>query len=88
MLKNNLVKLGLVFSLLTAFTFAGVEEELKKINDKLDKIDKRLTTIEKKGAAAPPQKNNNNQSNPNAVHDVAVAKSVVLGNPDAKVTAV
>ena len=88
MLKNNLLKFSLLFLLLPAFIFAGVEDELKKINDKLDKIDKRLIVIEKKGAAPPKQNNNKNQTDPNKVYNVPVANSVVLGNPDAKITVI
>ena len=68
-----------------SFVFAGVEEELKKINQKLDNINTRLTNIEKK-VVAPPKDNNKKQANPDAVYNIPVAGSVVLGNPNAKIT--
>ena len=37
-----------ILVIMISFTFAGVEDELKKINDKLDNIGKRLNAIEKK----------------------------------------
>ena len=70
-----------------SFTFAGVEEELKKINQKLDGITKKLQILEKKVGNAPaaPQ-NNKKKSDPNAVYNIPIAGSVVLGNPNAKIT--
>ena len=38
MLKNNFIKIGLVVFLFGTLTFAGVEDELKKMNQKLDDI--------------------------------------------------
>ena len=87
MLKGNIVKMGLAVFMLSAFMFGGVEEELKKINQKLDNINTRLQSLEKKVAAAPAKKTNNKkQSDPNAVYSIPVSNSVVLGNPNAKVT--
>jgi len=90
MLKNNFIKIGLGAFLFGSLIFAGVEEELKKINDKLDGISKRLGSLEKKVAAGPgtPPKNNKKQADPNAVYNVPIGDSVVLGNPNAKVTIV
>ena len=87
MLKNNkLVKIGLSVFLLSAFMFGGVEEELKKINDKLDNIDTRLKSLEKK-VSSTPTNNNKKQSDPNKVYNIPIDEnSVVLGNPDAKIT--
>ena len=87
MLKSKILKIGLAVFVLSAFMFGGVEEELKKINQKLDNINTRLQSLEKKVAAAPAKKTNNKkQSDPNAVYNIPVSNSVVLGNPNAKVT--
>tara|TARA_Y100000817_G_C16590328_1_gene426038 strand:+ start:24 stop:311 length:288 start_codon:yes stop_codon:yes gene_type:complete len=89
MLKNKFIRIGFGAFLFSSLIFAGVEEELKKINQKLDGISKRIGALEKKVAAAPAPKNNNKkQSDPNAVYSVPVGNSVVLGNPNAKVTIV
>ena len=88
MLKNNFIKIGFGAFLFGSLIFAGVEEELKKINQKLDGISKRLGALEKKVAAGPaaPKNNNKKKADPNAVYNVPVGDSVVLGNPNAKVT--
>tara|TARA_Y100001970_G_C14242343_1_gene865725 strand:- start:3815 stop:4108 length:294 start_codon:yes stop_codon:yes gene_type:complete len=89
MLKNKLVKVGLGVFLLSAFMFAGVEEELKKINQKLDNINTRLQSLEKKVSSAPAPNNNNNkkQADPNKVYNIPIDENtVVLGNPNAKIT--
>ena len=84
MLKRilSIVSLSVI---MVGFTFAGVEDELKKINQKLDNINKRLNDIEKKvGNAAP--SNNKKKADPNAVYNIPISGSVVWGNPNAKVT--
>ena len=87
MLNSNFIKIGLGAFLFGSLIFAGVEEELKKINQKLDGISKRLGALEKKVAAGPAApKNNKKQADPNAVYNVPVGDSVVLGNPNAKIT--
>tara|TARA_B100000427_G_scaffold283447_1_gene255757 strand:+ start:185 stop:472 length:288 start_codon:yes stop_codon:yes gene_type:complete len=87
MLNSNFIKIGLGAFLCGSLIFAGVEEELKKINQKLDGISKRLGALEKKVAAGPAApKNNKKQADPNAVYNVPVGDSVVLGNPNAKIT--
>ena len=78
-------KIVILLIIAIGFTFAGVEDELKAINEKLDKINTRLDKIEKK-VAAPAQQNNKKQADPNAVYDIPISGSVVLGNPNAKVT--
>ena len=89
MLKNNFIKMGLVVFLFGTLTFAGVEDELKKMNQKLDDISKRLSVVEKKiTAPSAPSKNEKKQADPNAVYNVPVGDSVVLGNPDAKITVI
>tara|TARA_B100001540_G_scaffold18504_1_gene15463 strand:+ start:954 stop:1253 length:300 start_codon:yes stop_codon:yes gene_type:complete len=86
---DNMIKK--IFSIITlslimvSFSFAGVEDELKKINQSLKEIDKRLTAIEKK-VNTPAQNNNKKQADPNAVYNIPISGSVVLGNPNAKVT--
>ena len=86
MLKNKFIKIGLVTFLFSSLIFAGVEEELKKINQKLDGISKRLGALEKKVAAPAPKNNNKKQADPNAVYNVPIGDSVVLGDPEAKIT--
>ena len=89
MLRNKFIRIGLGAFLFGSIIFAGVEDELKKINQKLDGISKRIGALEKKVASAPAPKNNNKkQADPNAVYNVPVGNSVVLGNPNAKVTIV
>ena len=90
MLKSNFIKVGIGFFLLSSFIFSeGIEDELKKINEKLDKIDKRLINLEKK-VVLPPKNDKPKKQQPqtdyNKVYDVPIGNSVVLGNPDAKVT--
>ena len=72
--------------IIIAFTFAGVEDELKKINNKLDNISIRLQNLEKKVTAPAKPANNKKQADPNAVYNIPISNSIVLGNPDAKVT--
>ena len=45
---NNFIKGSALFLLISSFIFCGVEDELKKINQKLDNIGKRLTPLEGK----------------------------------------
>ncbi len=85
MLKRILLIVSLL-AFTISFVFAGVEEELQKINQKLDNITEKLNTIEKKVGNTPPQKDKKPQADPNAVYDIPIAGSVVLGNPNAKVT--
>ena len=84
---NNFIKGTALVFLVSSFSFCGVEEELKKINNKLDDIGKRLTTLEKKVGNAAPSNNQNKkpQADPNAVYDISISNSVVLGNPNAKI---
>ena len=87
MIENKVIKISLGAFFLSAFMFAGVEEELKKMNDKLDNINTRLLNLEKKAASAPPKaQNNKKQADPNAIYNIPVSNSVVLGNPNAKIT--
>ena len=84
---NNFIKGSFLTFLTLSFIFCGVEEELKKINQKLDDIGKRLTNLEKK-APKPSGNNNKPKADPNAVYNIPISNSVVLGNPDAKVTVI
>ena len=45
MLNNKFLKIGFLFVLFSVFIGQNIEEELKKINGKLDDIVKRLTTL-------------------------------------------
>ena len=83
---KNIFSIVSFLLIMVGFSFAGVEDELKKINQKLDKIEKRLTAIEKKVANSPAKNNNKKQADPNAGYDIPIAGSVVFGNPNAKVT--
>jgi|TARA_B100001540_G_scaffold304311_1_gene313890 protein-disulfide isomerase len=88
MLNNKFIKIVLGAFLLSAFIFAGVEEELKKINQKLDNINSRLSNLEKKVSASPGNNNKKQaQADPNKVYNIPTDENtVVLGNPNAKVT--
>ena len=87
MLNNKFIKILLGAFLFSAFVFAGVEEELKKINQKLDNINSRLSNLEKKVSAPPAPANNKKEADPNKVYNIPVdGNSVVLGNPNAKIT--
>ena len=86
MLNNRLIKIVLGSFLLSAFIFAGVEEELKKINQKLDNINSRLSNLEKKVSGSSGNKKQV-QADPNKVYNIPIDEdTVVLGNPDAKLT--
>ena len=55
-------------------------------------IDKKIATLETKIAQKPSapdkKKNDKPKADPNKVYDIAEAGSVVLGNPNAKVTVI
>ena len=86
MLNNKYFNVIFSSMVLIGFIFAGVEDELKKINKKLDNISVRLQNLEKKVAAPAKPANNKKQADPNAVYNIPISNSVVLGNPNAKVT--
>jgi protein-disulfide isomerase len=70
--------------LFAGFTFGGVQEELEKINKRLDNIEKSLSKIEK--GNTPNKDNKKKTSDPDKVYDISESNSVVLGNPNAKIT--
>jgi len=86
MLNNKYFNVIFSSLVLIGFIFAGVEDELKKINKKLDNISVRLQNLEKKVAAPAKPANNKKQADPNAVYNIPISNSIVLGNPDAKIT--
>lgn len=68
-----------------------MKDTQKQILSQQDKILKSLVALDKKVSAPPakkPDKNNNKRKtpNPNIAHNIDIGNSVVLGNPDAKVT--
>lgn len=86
MLDNKYFSIIFSSVVVIGLAFAGVEDELKKINKKLDNISVRLQNLEKKVAAPAKPANNKKQADPNAVYNIPISNSVVLGNPNAKVT--
>ena len=71
----------------------SIDDGQKVIISKLTALEKKLSTIEKnmsdikKQPSANPS-NNKPKADPNKVYDIADAGSVILGNPDAKVTVI
>ena len=69
-----------------------MKDTQNQILSQQDKILKSLIALDKKVSAAPSKddkkKDNNKRKtpNPNFVHNIDIGNSVVLGNPDAKVT--
>ena len=57
-------------------------------NQKLDGINTRLIQLEKKVQAPAAPSNKKPQADPNKVYDVPDAGSVVLGDPNAKITVI
>ena len=86
MLNNKYFNVIFSSLVLIGFIFAGVEDELKKINKKSDNISVRLQNLEKKVAAPVKPANNKKQADPNAVYNIPISNSIVLGNPNAKIT--
>ena len=67
----------------------GLNEKLQKLLNRITELDKEVAHLKQ----APPSAKNNDkkkrpQSDPNKEYDVAVAGSVVLGNPNAQVTVI
>ena len=69
-----------------------MKDTQNQILSQQDKILKSLIALDKKVSAPPSKddkKNNNNKRktpNPNFVHNIDIGNSVILGNPNAKVT--
>ena len=78
MIKKILLMSSLLF-ITTTFIFAGVEDELKKINQKLVQIEKKIDALSSNNKKQPTAPNN-------AVYNIPVSNSVVLGNPSAPIT--
>ena len=71
----------------------SVDDAQKVIISKLTALDKKIDAIEKnmsdlKKPAANQANNNKPKADPNKVYDIADAGSIILGNPDAKVTVI
>ena len=91
---------GYLFLSLFLFSCSDLQDaakNIKKVNEnqdliinKLNAIDKKMAALEKKVAQGPKnpsdKKNDKPKADPNKVYDVAESGSVVLGNPNAKVT--
>ena len=71
----------------------SVDDGQKVILSKLTALEKKLDAIEKnmgdlKKPAGNQANNNKPKADPNKVYDIADAGSIILGNPDAKVTVI
>ena len=64
---NNFIKIALLAFLFVGFMFGGVQEELEKINKRLDNIEKTLSKIEKGNASNSNKNNAKKTSDPNKV---------------------
>ena len=94
--------IGYLFISLFLFSCSDLQDaaaSIKKVNDnqdliinKLNAIDKKIASLEKKVQQAPNSPNDKKKdkpkADPNKVYNIAEAGSVVLGNPNAKVTIV
>ena len=94
--------IGYLFLSLFLFSCSDLQDaakNIKKVNEnqdliinKLNAIDKKMAALEKKveqGAKSPSDKKNEKpKSDPNKVYNIAEAGSIVLGNPNAKVSIV
>ena len=99
MIKNITILLSCLF-LFSCSDLQDAAKNIDKVNEnqdliinKLNAIDKKIASLEKKveqGAASnkPNKKNDKPKADPNKVYDIAEAGSIVLGNPDAKVSIV
>tara|TARA_B100000401_G_scaffold219145_1_gene148006 strand:- start:360 stop:683 length:324 start_codon:yes stop_codon:yes gene_type:complete len=61
---------------------------LKQQSDLIKQIASLQTAVKNQGSKAQPKKNNKKRKtpNPNISHNIPIGNSVVLGNPNAKVT--
>ncbi len=64
----------------------NLERDTKANGKKLDEINKTLVDLAKKLTNNNPKKSNKKETDYNAVYDIPVANSVVLGNPNAPIT--
>jgi len=75
-----------------AKTMKDVSKNQEMILNKLNIIEKKIASLETKVGQKPnpadKKKNDRPKADPNKVYDIAEAGSVVLGNPNAKVTIV
>ena len=99
MIKKVIGYLFLGLFLFSCNDLQDAAKNIKKVNEnqdliinKLNALDKKIVALEKKvelGAKAPSDKKKEKpKADPNKVYDIAEAGSVVLGNPDAKVSIV
>ena len=99
MIKKTLASLFLGLFIFSCSDLQDAAKNMKKINEnqdliinKLNAIDKKIATLETKIAQNPSpsdkKKNDKPKADPNKVYDIAEAGSVVLGNPNAKVTVI
>ena len=100
MIKKIMTCLFLGFFIFSCSDLQDAAKSMKEINEnqdliinKLNAIDKKIATLETKIAQKPsPQadkkKDNKPKADPNKVYDIAEAGSVVLGNPNARVTVI
>tara|TARA_S200000501_G_scaffold16448_1_gene14764 strand:- start:63887 stop:64204 length:318 start_codon:yes stop_codon:yes gene_type:complete len=97
---RNITSLFLCLFLFSCSDLQNAAKNIEKVNEnqdliinKLNALDKKIALLDKKvqqGAAAnkPNKKNDKPKADPNKIYDIAEAGSIVLGNPDAKVSIV
>ena len=99
MIRKTIGYLFLSIFLFSCSDLQDAAKNIKKVNEnqdliinKLNAIDKKMAALEKKvaqGAKNPSDKKNEKpKSDPNKVYNIAEAGSIVLGNPNAKVSIV
>ena len=97
MIKKTMTSLFLGLFIFSCSDLQEAAKTMKDVNknqeimlNKLNAIDKKIAALETKVGQKPNpadnKKNNKPKADPNKVYDIAEAGSVVLGNPDAKVT--
>ncbi len=96
---RNIISLFLCLFFFSCSDLQNAAKSIEKVNEgqdliinKLNALDKKIALLEKKvvqsAAKTPDKKNDKPKADPNKVYDIAEAGSIVLGNPNAKVSIV
>ena len=99
MIKKTITSLFFGLFIFSCSDLQDAAKSMKEINEnqdliinKLNAIDKKIATLETKMAQQPPpsdkKKNDKPKVDPNKVYNIAEAGSVVLGDPNAKITVI